>query len=116
MEDLFTTDDYIYIDNFYLQSGTTITDYSGVYQVSAHTAGDDYGTTSDITLDFVSTDLILKTNDYIIDIYDKLKFSNLGFMKFKYRKLQERMPSGQSLPGIANCRFAFRFRQTNQQH
>lgn len=61
MEDLFDVDDYVYIDNFYLQSGTTVTDYSGVYQISAHTSGNSYGTNSDITLAFNSVDLTMRT-------------------------------------------------------
>jgi len=39
MNDLFDVNDYIYIDNFYLNSGSSVLDYSGVYKVSAHTTG-----------------------------------------------------------------------------
>jgi hypothetical protein len=35
---LFDIDDYIYIDNFYLQSGTTYIDKSGVYKIITHSA------------------------------------------------------------------------------
>jgi len=65
MEDLFTTGDYIYIDNFYLENGATITDFSGVYQISAHTSGNSYGSESSIVLDFPSIGYTLKTKPKI---------------------------------------------------
>ena len=37
---LFDLNDYVYVDNFYLQSGTTITDHSGIYMVTGKTNGD----------------------------------------------------------------------------
>ena len=37
-ENLFEINDYIYIDNFYLQNGSVVTDYSGVYQISSTTS------------------------------------------------------------------------------
>ena len=36
-DDVYVTGDYIYIDNFYLTNGSIVTDYSGVYQISANT-------------------------------------------------------------------------------
>jgi len=65
MDDLFTVSDYVYIDNFYLQSGSTITDYSGVYYVSGHTSGDTWGNGSDITIELPSGNLLLKTKPKI---------------------------------------------------
>jgi len=50
---LFDVDDYIYIDNFYLESGTTMIDKSGVYKIITHNA-----TSIDIDLD--TTGMTLK--------------------------------------------------------
>lgn len=56
-DDIFEANDIVYIDNFYLQSVTTKTDYSGVYEISA--------TTSSITgyssfeIDFDSSNLTM---------------------------------------------------------
>jgi len=61
MEDLFEQDDYVYIDNFYIMSGTTIMDNSGVYQVSAHTSGTSYGNGSEIIIEFNSGGYELRT-------------------------------------------------------
>jgi hypothetical protein len=60
-EDLFQVDDYVYFDNFYLQSGTTIIDFSGIYQISAHTIGNNWGSRSDITIALPCYNYILKT-------------------------------------------------------
>lgn len=56
-DDIFEANDIVYIDNFYLQSGLTKIDYSGVYEISA--------TTSSITgyssfeIDFDSSNLTM---------------------------------------------------------
>jgi len=60
-DDLFEINDYVYIDNFYLQSGTTVTDFSGIYQVSAHTSGNSWGSESDITIALPSNNYTLRT-------------------------------------------------------
>ena len=53
-ENLFETNDYIYIDNFYLQNGSVVTDYSGVYQISATT-------TNTITIKLPSIGLTMRS-------------------------------------------------------
>jgi len=58
MEDLFEIDDIIYVDNFYLVSGSSITDYSGVYTVSGHTSG---LTTGSIEINLDVSDMTLKS-------------------------------------------------------
>lgn len=65
MEDLFVSDDYVYIDNFYLQSGTTIIDKSGVYQVTSHNSGDTYGYGAYININLSTTLYTLKTKPKI---------------------------------------------------
>jgi len=59
-EDLFSNGDYIYVDNFYLQSGTTVTDYSGVYIATGVTSSTTGYSSLDITFDSNGLALISK--------------------------------------------------------
>jgi len=65
MEDLFSTDDYVYVDNFYLQSGSSVLDFSGIYQVTGHTTGDTWGSGSDITVTLSTLNYSMKTKPKI---------------------------------------------------
>ena len=56
MEDLFDVGDYVYIDNFYLQSGTTIKDFSNVYHLTGHTSAATWAG-SDITISLFSSSI-----------------------------------------------------------
>lgn len=64
MDDLFEDEDYIYINNFYLQSGTTITDFSGVYLISGHTSGVTTG----------SYDIVLDSYNYVLVSKPKISY------------------------------------------
>lgn len=66
MNDLFVDNEYIYINNFYLQSGTTIVDYSGVYLISGYTSGITNTASYNITLNTYSMTLVtnLKVSYY----------------------------------------------------
>mgnify|MGYP005846586123 CR=1 FL=1 len=76
MDDLFDVGDYVYIDNFYLQSGNTITDFTGVYYISGHTTGDTWGNGSDITINLPSANWSLKSKPKI-SYYKGLKINIL---------------------------------------
>jgi hypothetical protein len=65
MQDLFTINDYIHINNFYVISGSTIIDKSGVYQIIEHTSGNNYGSGSDITINLNNDGYLLKTKPKI---------------------------------------------------
>jgi len=51
MDDLFVNGDYIYVENLYFQSGTTVTDYSGVYLATGVTSSITGYSSIDITFD-----------------------------------------------------------------
>lgn len=89
MDDLFTVGDYIYVDNFYLQSGNTIKDFSGVYFVTGHTSGDTWGNGSDITINLPSLNWELKSKPKI-SYYKGWKINILRVSSSSSSSLQDR--------------------------
>lgn len=76
-ENLFEIDDVIYIDNFYLVSGSSITDYSGVYTVSG-------STTNSIEIDLDVSAMTLKS---------PVKISYYKGWKFKILRIDSTLTS-----------------------
>ena len=86
--DLFVGNDYVYIDNFYLTSGSTITDYSGVYQISSTTSGYSHFD-SIITLNIPSNYFTLKTKPKV-SFYKGMKINILRVSSSSSSSLADR--------------------------
>ena len=86
MEDLFDAGEYLYIDNFKVISGTTVTDLSGIYQVTGHTSGITTGT---IEIDLNTIGYTLKTYPKI-SYYRGWKINILRINESDYSSLTDR--------------------------
>ena len=79
---LFMVDDYIYIDNFFLQSGTTILDKSGVYKIKIHN-------TTSIDIDLNTNGLILKST-LKITYYKGIKYNIIRINQSETSLIEDR--------------------------
>lgn len=86
-DNLFTQSDYVYIDNFYLISGTTITDFSGVYNIISYTGSTYNSSKIEISLNTFGYTLKSKPK---ISYYKGMKINILRVNPSSYSLISDR--------------------------